>query len=132
MAVELENKTILTVLTKPFQRALFILAKFLGVLAAVAVAHYVCTVALLMAIRHGVLETASDTHDWTVVGAAIAIGGLTVLLSGFFNYVYDWKFTATAVTVAAVLATCGLVCLIFIDRHRQFNPAENGLHRLDI
>jgi hypothetical protein len=132
VAVELENKTILTVLTKPVQRPIFILAKFLGVLAAVGLAHYLCTVALLMAIRHGVLETASDTHDWTVIAATIGIGGLTVLLSGFFNYVYDWKFTATAITIAAVLATCGLTFLVFIDRNWQFNPSENGIHRLDI
>lgn len=132
VSVELENKTILTVLTKPVQRPIFILAKFLGVLGAVALAHYLCTVALLMAIRHGVMETASDTHDWTVLGSAATVVVATVLLSAFFNYSYDWKFSSTALVVAGILATLVLVFLALIDREWQFNPAENRIARLDI
>lgn len=132
VALELENKTITTVLTKPVQRPIFILAKFLGVIAAVGLAHYLCSIALLMAIRHGVLESASDTHDWTVIGAAGIVLVLTALLSTFFNYVYDWKFSSTAIVVAAILATGAMVFLIFIDRNWQFNPAKNGINRLDV
>jgi ABC-2 type transport system permease protein len=132
VAVELENKTIQTILTKPVQRPIFLLGKFLGVLVAVALAHYLCTVALLMAIRHGVMETASDVHDWTVIGAAATIAVVTVLLSSFFNYVYDWKFTSTAVAVGAILATAGLVFLIFIDKNWKFNPSQNGIHAFDV
>ena len=132
VSVEMENKTIMTVLSKPVQRPIFIVAKFLGVVGAVALAHYVCTIALLMAIRHGVLETASDTHDWTVIGVGAGIASITILLSAFFNYVYDWKFASTAVVLAAILATAGMVFLTFIDRHWKFNPAENGIHALDI
>jgi ABC-2 type transport system permease protein len=132
VAVELENKTIMTVLTKPVQRPIFLVAKFLGVLAAVALAHYLCTVALLMAIRHGVMETASDTHDWTVIGSAGGVAVATILLSAFFNYVYDWKFTSTAIVVGAILATVAIIFLIFIDEHLKFNPAENGIHALDV
>ena len=132
VAVEIENKTILTVLTKPIQRPIFILAKFIGVLAAVALAHYLCTIGLLMTIRHGVLESAADERDWTVIVAAIGIAGLTFLLSAFFNYVYDWKFSSTAIVIGAVLATCGLIFLSLIDRNWQFNPAKNSFHALDV
>ena len=83
---EIENKTIITVLSKPVQRPIFVLAKFLGVMASVALAHYICTIALLMAIRHGVLETAADTHDWTVLGSAGVVTAAVLLLSAFFNY----------------------------------------------
>ena len=55
-----------------------------------------------------------------------------MLLSAFFNYAYDWKFTSTAVVVAAILATLALVFLALIDRDWQFNPAKNGIHRLDV
>ena len=78
---EIENKTILTVLSKPVQRPIFVIAKFLGIAAAVGLAHYICTIGLLMAIRHGVLESASDTHDWTVITAAGATLTLAILLS---------------------------------------------------
>jgi len=132
VAEEIENKTITTVLSKPVQRPIFIIAKFLGVSAAVILAHYICTIALLMTIRHGVLESTSDTHDWTVLGtAAVAVGG-AFLLSAFFNYVYDWKFTSTAIVLTGIFATLGIVFLSFIDRNWQFNPADNGMNTVDI
>lgn len=132
VAEEIENKTITTVLSKPVQRPIFIIAKFLGVAAAVVLAHYICTIALLMAIRHGVLETISDTHDWTVLGAAAVIVVLTFLLTAFFNYAYDWKFSSTAVVLTGIFATFGIVFLSFIDQNWQFNPQGNGINALDI
>ncbi len=132
VAEEIENKTVLTVLTKPVQRPIFIIAKFLGVGAAVALAHFICTIALLMAIRHGVLESASDTHDWTVITAGgVALIGVFIL-SAFFNYVYDWTFFSTASVLMAVFAAVSIIFLALIDRNWQFNPAENGIHSLDI
>ncbi len=129
---EIENKTITTVLSKPIQRPIFIIAKFIGVAAAVVLAHYICTIALLMSIRHGVLETVNDTHDWTVLGAAGFILIATILLSAFFNYAYDWKFASTAIILTGILATLGIVFLSVIDRNWQFNPAKNGINTVDI
>lgn len=132
VATELENKTIMTVLSKPVQRPIFIIAKFLGVTAAVALAHYICTIALLMAIRHGVLETVNDTHDWTVLSSAAFVVGGSMLLSAFFNYAYDWKFSSTAIVLAAIFATLAIVFLALIDRNWQFKPQDNGLNAVDI
>jgi len=132
VAEELRNKTIMTVLSKPVQRPIFLIAKFLGVAAAVLLAHYICTVALLMAIRHGVLETVNDTHDWTVLGAAGVGAILVLLLSAFLNYAYDWKFSSTAIALTGVFATLTIVFLAFIDRDWQFNPQENGMNAVDI
>ena len=132
VAKELENKTITTVLSKPVQRPIFIIAKFLGVSAAVVLAHYICTVGLLMAIRHGVLETVNDTHDWTVLGAAGVAVISVFLLSAFFNYAYEWKFLSTAMVMAGIFATFVIVFLAFIDRNWQFNPAENGINAVDV
>lgn len=132
VAEEIENKTVTTVLTKPVQRPIFIIAKFLGVGAAVVLAHYICTIALLMAIRHGILETVNDTHDWTVISAAAVIISLTFLLSAFFNYTYDWRFLSTAIVLTAVFATCAIILLYFIDRNWKFNPKDNGFNTFDI
>ncbi|MFH1717626.1 MAG: ABC transporter permease subunit [Planctomycetota bacterium] len=132
VATELENKTIMTVLSKPVQRPIFIIAKFLGVAAAVVLAHYICTIALLMAIRHGVLETVNDTHDWTVLGSAAVVVGASLLLSAFFNYSYDWKFSSTAIVLAGIFATLAVVFLALIDRNWQFKPQENGMNAVDI
>jgi len=132
VAEEIENKTIVTVLSKPVQRPIFIIAKFLGVAAAVALAHYICTIALLMAIRHGVLGAVWETHDWTVLGTAAATVILTFLLTAFFNYAYDWRFSSTAVVLTGIFATLGIMFLSFIDRNWQFNPQGNGINRLDV
>jgi len=132
VAEEIESKTITTVLSKPVQRPIFIIAKFLGVAAAVALAHYICTIALLMAIRHGVLEAVWETHDWTVLVTAGAIVVLTFLLTVFFNYAYDWKFSSTAIVLMGVFATLGIVFLSFIDRNWQFNQQGNGINALDV
>jgi len=132
VAEEIENKTIITVISKPIQRPIFIIAKFIGVAVAVALAHYICTIALLMAIRHGVLETVRDTHDMTVLGTTGFILLATFLLSAFFNYAYDWKFTSTAIILTGIFATLGMVFLSVIDRNWQFNPAENGINAVDI
>ena len=132
VAEEMENKTITTVLSKPVQRPIFILAKFLGVAAAVILAHYICTIALLMAIRHGVLETASDTHDWTVISTAAMVVTTAFLLSAFFNYTYDWKFSSTAIILGGILATLGIIFLVFIDRDWKFAPQNNGINAVDI
>ncbi len=132
VAEEMENKTITTVLSKPVQRPIFILAKFLGVVAAVVLAHYICTIALLMAIRHGVLETVRDTHDWTVISTAATIVGAAFLLSAFFNYIYDWKFSSTAIVLSGIFATLGIIFLVFIDRDWKFAPQNNGINAVDI
>lgn len=132
VAEEIENKTIMTVLSKPVQRPIFIIAKFFGVSGAVGLAHYVCTIGLLMAIRHGVLESVNDTHDWTVVGAAATAVSAAVLLSAFFNYAYDWNFSSTAILLLALLGTLCMVFLLFIDRNWQFAPQNNGINALDV
>ncbi|MHC4117185.1 MAG: ABC-2 transporter permease [Planctomycetota bacterium] len=132
VAKELENKTIMTVLSKPVQRPIFIIAKFLGVVAAVVLAHYICTVALLMAIRHGVLETVNDTHDWTVLGSAAVAVVSVLLLSAFFNYTYGWRFLSTAMILTGIFATLTIIFLAFIDRNWQFHPHDNGMNAVDI
>ncbi len=132
VAEEIENKTIITVLSKPVQRPIFIIAKFFGVAAAVVLAHYICTIALLMAIRHGVKLSADDTPDWTVISAAAVAVVAAFLLSAFLNYVYDWKFSSTAIVMGGIFATFGIVFLYFIDRNWKFNPKDNGINTLDV
>ena len=131
---EIENKTIITVLSKPVRRPIFIISKFLGVAGAVGLAHYICTVVFLMSIRYGVVggEHGAGEHDWTVLSACGVAFLLTFLLSAFFNYSYDWKFSSTAVMSAGIFLTLGLVFLCFIDSRWRFNPGGNGINSLDV
>ncbi|AQT68851.1 ABC-type transport system involved in multi-copper enzyme maturation, permease component [Anaerohalosphaera lusitana] len=132
VAEEIDSKTITTVLSKPVRRPSFIIGKFLGVLSAVGLAHYIGTIAMFLSIRHGVLETASDTHDWTVITVAASVAVLALLLSAFFNYSYDWSFTSTAILLTALFSTIGMAFLFFIDRHWEFNPSHNGFTLFDL
>lgn len=129
---EIETQTVSTVLSKPVQRPIFIIGKFLGVAAAVALAHYLCTIAFLMTMRHGVLEVVDQPHDWTVLAVTIVAVIGTLLLTSFFNYSYDWNFSSTAVLLLAIFATLGMVFLGFIDPNWQFNPGNNAIGRFDI
>lgn len=132
VAEEIENKTISTVLTKPVQRPIFIIAKFFGVVAAVILAHYICTIGFLMSIRHGVMEDVLATVDWTVICAASITLILSFVLSTFFNYVYDWKLSSTIIVLIALFSTIGILFLFFVDRNWKFNPANNRINALDI
>lgn len=128
----MENKTLTTVLSKPVPRPIFIVAKFLGVAAALALAHFICTVALLMAIRHGVLESAGDTHDWTVLTAAGAAILGTAVLSSLFNYWFEWKFSSTAMVLLALFGAAAIVLLSLVNRNWQFAPQENNIQMTDV
>jgi len=129
---EIENKTILTVLSKPVPRPIFIISKFLGICAAVILAHFICTVGLLMAIRHGVLATVNDEHDWVVLGTAGVIVLLTFALSAFSNYIYGWRLLSTAVILGSIFCVFGIIFIALIDRDWKFNPGANGLNMLDV
>jgi ABC-2 type transport system permease protein len=129
---EIETRTITTVLSKPVSRSVFIVGKFFGVVTAVALAHYILTLAMLMAIRHGVLSDAGDTHDWTVMSAAGGIVLLSILITAFLNYSYDWNFVATGMGLLAGLSSLAMVFLTFIDRDWKYNPAGNKFTAFDI
>ena len=55
---EIEDRTALTVISKPVARATFVLAKFFGVAAAILLFYYISALAYLMTLRHGVMPAA--------------------------------------------------------------------------
>ncbi len=113
---EIEDKTVLTVAAKPVPRSVFILAKYVGVLAALATAHYLACLAFFMTLRHGVLQSASEEIDMTVMLLGPGVMLLLLVAAGLLNYVYDWRFLPTVVTLAVPALTFGALILLFIDR----------------
>ncbi len=112
MSREIENKTVLTVVSKPVPRAAVVTGKYIGVTVAVLVATLTMVAYLMLAIRHGVLSNASQDVDGPVVwlglgGAVFAIG-----LGVWGNFFYGWSFAQTAtltlfpvMVLAAIIAT---------------------------
>jgi len=129
---EIESGTITTVLSKPVSRPLFILGKFLGIMAAVALAHYIASIGMLMTVRHGILFDAADTHDWTVITSGAVAILAALLISAFLNYIYDWNFPSTAIGLLALGATGCIAFLAFIDRDWKYNPAGNKFTAFEI
>lgn len=129
---EIESKTVTTVLSKPLSRPLFILGKFLGIALGIGIAHFILSIAYLMMVRHGVLSTASMTHDWLVITLAVVSILAVVLLAAFLNYIYDWNFCAAAVWLGLIFATFNITILSFIDKEWQFNPANNSISLFDV
>ena len=113
---EIENKTVLTVVSKPVPRPQVVVGKFLGVAAAIATAYWLLAVVFLLTVRHRVQSSvrAEDIFDPPVVTFGLLAAGLTFLIAGLANYLYRWSFPATFSIVGAVLATVawGLVSCI--------------------
>ncbi len=124
---EIENKTVLTIITKTVNRNIFVISKFIGIVLAVVLAQYFLSLVYLMIIRHGVLQTASDEHDWVVIslggGSALLIG----IVSVFGNLFYRWRFSSTAIVLGSILATLVFAALCLLDKEWAVNPAENHI-----
>lgn len=129
---EIETGTLAMVLVKPISKPTFLAGKFIGVLAAVSIAHWIITIAYLMAVRHGVLERASDEIDWTVVTAATISVVLTIAITAFLNYTYDINAPAALNLTAAVVLGVSLLFLVFVDKEWKLNPQNNQFHSFDI
>ena len=132
ITAELESKTASTLLCKPVPRFIFVIGKFIGVTGAVTLAHYICTITMLMVMRHGVMQTASDEMDLTV----LLVGGLTLIIAfsagAFFNFSWDWNFPAATIVTGTTVGTIGTAFLAFFDSSWKFNPGDNHFQIFDI
>jgi ABC-type transport system involved in multi-copper enzyme maturation permease subunit len=121
---EIENKTALSVISKPVGRPTFILGKFLGLLAALAVAYYLSLLVFVLAVRHGVMQNTSDPWDLPVLILGFGSLFLAIFLAGFCNYVYGRHFSTTAIGVLVPLLTVAVIVTGFFDEH--FDPIPFG------
>jgi len=122
LSQEIENKTVLTVVSKPISRTTFVLGKFLGVAGALAVSFWILMIFSVLTTRYGVAKNATFNPDWPV----LIFGGLAIILSiGIAmagNYFYHWVFTSTFVRFLAVLLTVAFVFIMFIGKQWNFQP----------
>ena len=121
---EIENKTVLTVISKPISRPLFIVGKFTGLLGALLLAFYVCFLVFVLAQRHGVLQNSSDPWDAPVLVFGFGSVVLSLLGSAFANYLYGKHFSTTALAFLTPLLTASVIGVGFLDEH--FKPIHFG------
>jgi len=111
---EIEDKTALTVISKPVARATFVLGKFAGVAIAVMLAYYLSTLVFLMTIRHRVVSAAYNPYDFPVIVIGFTAFGVAVLIALLGNFFFGWPFTSAAVWSSLLSLTLGmgLICVI--------------------
>ncbi|MEL6328535.1 MAG: ABC transporter permease [Planctomycetota bacterium] len=122
---EIENKTVLTIVSKPVSRASVVVGKYLGVSVAMLIGITIMVLSLMFAIQHGVMSTAADDVDWPI----ILFGGLALLLSlglaSFGNFMYGWSFPQTAVLTLLPLTILAYVLSVFFTPDWEIqSPAE--------
>ncbi len=111
---EIESQTVGAILSKPVGRAVFVVAKFVGVTMAIATAGWLLSLTLFITLRIGVPTSAAYEADWPAMIAVIAPFFLAVAIGVYCNYFYRWSFSSTAVVFGALLyaASMGLMLLI--------------------
>lgn len=129
---EIDNKTVLTVISKPVNRVLFLTGKYLGLVAALTLAFYIGLLAFMFSMQHEVLQTSADPWHYPVL--VFGMGGAIVscAIAGFWNFLTGRTFVTCALAIGTPLLTVGvLLCGIF-GREWQLQPLSKGLPDADL
>lgn len=119
---EIENRTALTVISKPISRPVFVLGKFFGIASAMAVAYWILCLAFLLDIRHQVLDTAGKEFDTPVIFFGVGSVLLALFIAAAGNYFYHWVFNSTFMAGIFILGTLGWAMTLFIGKNWIFQP----------
>ncbi|MBT4583881.1 MAG: ABC transporter permease [Phycisphaerae bacterium] len=108
---EIENKTALTVVSKPVPRPAFVIGKFLGVGFAISISMLLLSLVFVMVEQQAVLQTVR-----TPIHVPVVVFGTIALLVGtavavWCNYFYGFVFSSTwlCVTVPSMVIAYALV-----------------------
>ncbi|MCH2148450.1 MAG: ABC transporter permease subunit [Phycisphaerales bacterium] len=111
---EIENKTALTVISKPVTRPIFLLGKYLGVSCAMGIAALYMTLVFMLVELHTVIQTVQDPIHVPVIlfgvgGALIGVGA-----AAWCNYFYNMVFTSSTICITTpILLLAYLLSLNF-------------------
>ena len=124
---EIEDKTALTVISKPVSRPTFVAGKFFGVAAAVMLFFYLAALVYLMSLRHGVVPAKFDPIDWPVIvlGNSALVLGLVVAVAG--NVLFNWTFTSAFVYSVTATLSVAMALVAFIGKGWEIIPFGEGL-----
>ena len=128
---EIEQKTVLTVVSKPISRTAVILGKYMGVAATILVGVLIMIIFLLMSIRHGVMSTAADTLDGPVLAFTFGAVGLSIAIAVWCNFFYGWYFSQTSMLLMAPLLLIAYALVLAISPDWQFQHLYENVWRAD-
>lgn len=119
---EIDNKTVLTVISKPISRPVFVVGKFLGLLAALGIAFYLGTLVFILTVRHGVMENSNDPWDAPVLVLGFGSLFLAFAAGAFRNFFYGRDFPSTVLAVLTPLLTASVLLIGKFDEHWNVIP----------
>ena len=111
---EIDNKTVLTVVSKPVPRPIFIFGKFVGAAVCLLVLMIYLILVFMVVELHGSMETAATKFHMPVIvfGLCGLVFGMCVGI--WCNFFYGWAFgSTTLVTLVPVSALVYILCLVF-------------------
>ncbi len=124
---EIEDKTALTVISKPVGRPLFVLGKYLGIAAAILVAAVIMLVFFMFAIRHAVMSTARDQVDGPVILFGTTAVMIALALGIWGNYFYGWVFPSTFVGALLPLILVAYVLTLLVSKEWAWQPIRTDI-----
>jgi hypothetical protein len=123
---EIESHTVLTVVSKPVNRPVFLLGKYLGVCSAVLVGYYFLCLVFLLAVRHGTMAMAVDPYDLPVLIFSAAALLISLVAATFGNYVYGWHFPTALTAWVVPSSTLAFLLVLFVSKKWELqSPATD-------
>lgn len=123
---EIENRTVLTVISKPVSRPIFVLGKYFGVAAAITVGTLYMSFVFLLVEQHSVLETVRDPVHVPVVLFGVGAGVLGLGTGIWCNFFYGKVFSSTVICVTTPLAGLAYVLSMMFRPNFALQPIMNG------
>lgn len=112
---EIENRTALTVISKPVSRPLFVLGKYLGVAGALLLATMYMNFVFLLVEMHGVLQTVRDPIHKPVLVFGFTAGLLGAGAGVWCNYFYGKVFASIVIAIITPLAGLAYLLSLLFD-----------------
>jgi len=113
---EIEDKTALTVVSKPVARFQFVMGKYLGIAMAISLYYLIGALVFLLTVRHQVISCASGQYDWPVIVLGISALVIAILVAAFGNYMYGWGVISSGVVALAACLILTMVAVTFVGK----------------
>jgi len=122
---ELDNRTVLTVISKPVARGPFVIGKFLGVAATILLAVAYMSLVFLMVERHGTLQTTRTPYHLPVILFGFGSVALGIGIGAWCNFFYGKVFGSTfLIATTPLLVVAYALSLMFGPAFESETVAE--------
>ena len=127
MSREIENKTVMTIVSKPVPRPALVIGKWLGVTVAQLLVVATMLFFLLLAIRHTVMSTAADVIDQPVWVFGCSAIFFSVAIGVWGSYFYGWSFPQTATLALYPLVFLAYFLVLIFSKKWEVQPLYRDL-----